>query len=171
MSLEPCLLHDLSLSRPRFTPAGEDSFDTNSRRHALPPVLIRVPTVRPAVKVARRPSASASAWARENGRGDGHRTRRRRLRREVRLAGYLAGTVLPIMLAVVLLARSPAAGASPTRPVESGVSVSIGPPVVSLTIDSTPNFYPGPAEAETSVILPGYLLPDDPLEDSPHAGG
>jgi hypothetical protein len=127
-------------------------------------VLIEVPAVRP-TREARRPSASATARV----RASGPLRRRRRLRREVRLAGLVLSAVAPLALAAIMLA-SPGPVVVESNISPAGIA-AVRPPTVRLSIES-PGVDAEP-EAESPVVLPGYLLPDDGTgsEGAAHAGG
>jgi hypothetical protein len=133
------------------------------------PVLIRVPQAR-RVRPARRPSARASARARQSAyAGPHHRPGpRRRLRREVRMAGYLLMTTGPLTLAAVLLAGS---GELPGAPAGAPRSVSAAARRPSISLSIEPSSLSPVAQPEPPVVLPGYVLPDDPVEEPSHAGG
>lgn len=132
-----------------------------------------------------------------NGRQHGWRSvprpRRRRLRREVRLAGCallvflpLAGTCMLGWQSVSNQLRAASivdATASPRYwlnvrhrdqrnpacPVESTDAGSIDvPSEVVLSVE--PAVVTPDSDREVPVIFPGYVLPDDSLEDSSHAG-
>lgn len=128
------------------------------RRPAGPlPVLISVPDLAPPRQVTRVTSRPRA---------------RRRLRREVRVAGYLLLALLPASMAFFVLggerlptlavgltaqAREPADEAAPRR----AAMISIEPlePVISVR-----------RSMDAPVILPGYLLPADAVEESSDGG-
>ncbi len=131
-------------------------------------VLIQVPALKTA---SRRPRTRTF-------RSTGHPThRRRRLRREIRWAGYALLAVCPFFLAFVLLGGVPSAvslASSPTpqpltvRETGSPSAEPHRPPSISITIE--PAATPSIADVEAPVVFPGYLLPDDEREETPHAG-
>jgi hypothetical protein len=101
---------------------------------------------------------------------------RRRLRREVRLAGYLMICLLTLIwVPRVLLfrsegsaveARSGRTGAGRGR---AGTAFRTVPaPAISISIE--PAGLAPYAGAESPVVFPGYLLPDDGCEEPAHAG-
>jgi hypothetical protein len=115
------------------------------------------------------------------------RPRRRRLRREVRVAGCALLALLPLVCVCTVgwLSRSSQALAASIsnetarhaaqdqrdldRLTNSTVAEQLGlPSVVVLSIEPAA-VVPGP-DKEVPVVLPGYVLPDDSLEESSHAG-
>jgi hypothetical protein len=131
-----------------FTPPPEDRTPI--------PVLIQVPRVAAYSRPSRRWSGRARVKP------------RRRLRREVRWVCYAMLAVLPPALsafaywegrqAALLEIRAPQAAEAAAEPL---------PPRVSLSIE--PALPPPPAEPAAPVVFPGYLLPDDGLEEPAHA--
>jgi hypothetical protein len=99
---------------------------------------------------------------------------RRRLRREVRIAGYgvlLMGTlawVSPALRGVLPMLGSTSDGAVASRGVLGAAQVVESRPTVSISIE--PAALAPYAEAESPVVFPGYLLPDDSGEEPAHAG-
>jgi len=162
-----------TLSRPSFVDP-----DVDSPRPFAPssvPVLIQVPMVRPArrkPKPARRASATATARFRANAIPHrGHRPKRR-LRKGVRVSGYAVLAAVSFGLAALLLrggAGASTSGVAPRADHPQVAAASVRPPAVSLTVEGAPGA--SPVEPATPVILPGYLLPDDGVEESTHAGG
>ena len=135
--------------------------------YPVPVLLIEVPLLAPRVRPARRPSVAATERIQAHGASPfpgRTRTRRRRLRREVRMAGYVLATALPLALALALFRGAPAVG-------RDGSGPGPRPPGVVITLDPgalNPQFEP-----EATVVLPGYLLPDEGegAEEPAHAGG
>ncbi len=132
-------------------------------------VLIRVPAIRP-MRPARRPSAHATARIRANRMTVGHRPRRR-LRKSVRTAASLLLTFATLASAAILLRSGIAPGAVPS--VEARESspprlASASAPAVWLRIETAREG--ALSRPEPAVVLPGYVLPDDGMEDSHHAG-
>ena len=129
-------------------------------------VLIQVPAVR-SVPSARRPSRLATERARRYGSTP---PPRRRLRKEIRAAAYLLGAATPLALAVVLLLGLPVARGLAPEAADEGFA----PPSIRLTIEAL-SAVPGSTAAEPLALppvnLPGYLLPDDGIEEPAHAGG
>jgi hypothetical protein len=116
---------------------------------------------------------------------------RRRLRREVRVAGCALLAFMPLVGVCMLgwpgrssellaasisdaTARLHGQHAAPERggrawPANSRVVEQLGrPSVVVLSIE--PAVVAPESDTEVPVVLPGYLLPDDSLEESSHAG-
>jgi hypothetical protein len=89
----------------------------------------------------------------------------------MRVAGCVLATALPLALAVALLRGAPAVGGdAPGRPdARSRIAAEIRPPAVSITLD--PTTLNPLAEPESTVELPGYLLPDEGAEEPVHEGG
>jgi hypothetical protein len=141
--------------------------------YPVPVLLIQVPLLAPRVRPARRPSVAATERVRAHGASPlPGRTRRRRLRREVRMAGYVLATAFPLALALALLRGAPAVGRDGSGPgPRPPVAAEIGPPGVSITLD--PDALNPQFEPESTVVLPGYLLPDEGegAEEPAHAGG
>jgi hypothetical protein len=89
---------------------------------------------------------------------------RRRLRREVRLAGYLMICLLTLIwLPRALLFRSEGSAVE----ARSG---RIAAPAPAISISIEPAVLAPYADAESPVVFPGYLLPDDGCEEPAHAG-
>ncbi len=136
-------------------------------------VLIRVPAVRPARQLprpARRPSTAVTARIRANSATFGRRPRRR-LRKPIRIAASVLLALATLALAACLL-RSGIAPAASSRWENSDANptrvASTMAPAVWLRIETAPGV--SPSVTESPVILPGYLLPDDGIEESGHAG-
>lgn len=121
------------------------------------PVLIQVPALGsgPHIRPLRRTAAPA---------------RRRRLRREVRMAGVglLAG--LPLTCLTLALGLGGPLGAAQAS--KSGKAAD--PAGVVSVVETAPIAPPDALDAASwepaPVILPGYLLPVEDLEDPAHAG-
>lgn len=147
------------------------ALEPRAASYPAPALLIQVPLVPPRVRPARRPSAAATERIRAHGASSFRgRTRRRRLRREMRVAGCVLATALPLALAVALLRGVPAVGGDADRPdARSRIAAEVRPPVVSITLD--PTTLNPLAEPESTVELPGYLLPDEGSEEPVHEGG
>lgn len=130
-------------------------------------LLIQVPTIPRRTRAARPASEAARAKLRSHGaRPLGTAVRRRRLRREIRVAGGVLATLVPLTLAFALLLDRPSP-ASARRPVlPAAISAAVRPPAVSIMLDSSLH-----AEPESTVVFPGYLLPDEGAEEPAHAGG
>ena len=120
------------------------------------PVLIQVPRV----SISTRPSTRCSTRERSKPR--------RRLRREVRWALYVLGVALAPALSAVaywegrqaalLEIRAPHAAQPEGEPLPPRISLSIEPAVPLPPADPAP-----------PVVIPGYVLPDDGLEEPAHA--
>ena len=111
-------------------------------------------------RTARSPSARATARIREQ-RSLYFRVKpRRRLRREFRLLAYALKLAAPLMLGVAHFR-----GVYSERSVEKSSSATINvvrPPAVSLMFEGT---------TTEPVVLPGYVLPYDGIEESSHHAG
>jgi hypothetical protein len=107
----------------------------------------------------------------------------RRLRREVRAAAYVSLALLPLTLALYAWPRASSlhrlgahllsipSGTRQLPPVggEAGderAHSAISPVLLSVE----PCAASGDSESETSVVFPGYLLPDDAREEAAHEG-
>jgi hypothetical protein len=140
---------------------------SHAATHAVLPILIQIPELPESLQnqgprtVRARPRSAVSRP-------------RRRLRREVRMAGYgilLMGTLawispalrgaLPVFVAQT--GRAPGSGE-----VLGTARVSGARPTISISIE--PAALAPYAEAESPVVFPGYLLPDDGGEEPAHAG-
>lgn len=124
------------------------------------PILIQVPRL----TAYSRPSARWSTRA-------GARPRRR-LRREARWALYaLLAALMPALSALAYWEGRQAAlqevGAPRVDVADAAGEPEPLPPRISLSIE--PALPPPPADPAPPVILPGYLLPDDGLEEPAHA--
>lgn len=104
-----------------------------------------------------------------HGRGLRPRARRRRLRREVRVAGYVLLAILPISMALVAFGgeRLPTLAAGLT--VERHETAPRPAAVISLE-PLEPVVVTVRREVEATVVLPGYLLPAEPSEESSDGG-
>jgi hypothetical protein len=142
---------------------------------------VAAPRVRPEGTMRLRPIGRGRSPARPG---------RRRLRREVRLAGWAllslvpllgAGTldwgslrsrVLALPVSIALATNRDraevAAAIAPELPAGEPVSPTNAPPVVVLSIE--PALGAPVSDAEIPVVFPGYLLPDDSLEEPAHEG-
>ena len=135
-------------------------------------VLIRVPPVRVAQggpRPARRPTATATARILANRATVGPRPRRR-LRKRVRTAACVVIALATLASAACLLRSGIAPGSAleweATEPVPTRLA-SASAPAVWLRIETAPG--DSPSAPEPPVILPGYLLPDDGIEEPDHA--
>ena len=81
------------------------------------------------------------------------------------MLGYAILTISTLLLSAVLVDGLPVSQAGVQNGIRSGVSGSLRPSVMLLSIEPS---FDGP---EQPVILPGYLLPDDGVEEPFHAGG
>ncbi len=154
------------------TSFGEDSESPRTFSPSLLPVLIQVPTVRipaRAPRQARRPSAAATERARAYAIHRGTFPPRRRLRKEVRLAVYGLLLTATMGLAAALIGGTPATMTGEDVGDRARASAAGRPPGVPLSVEPTA-VAPG-AEPGFPVVLPGYLLPDDGIEEPAHAGG
>lgn len=159
-------------------------------------VLIAVPEVEAGkIRPARRQTGMSAPSTRGRlGLGPTPARRpRRRLRREVRVAGRILLVLAPLVGAIVLIGSSWAsratgrtiaiaveptrdrddrAGAVALRPDRPERQSSAGPlgtmPVVVLSIESVAGA--PAADAEVPIVFPGYVLPDDSLEEPAHEG-
>jgi hypothetical protein len=170
---EPALPTESHLHRPHVHAGFVPELPAPS--HPVPVLLIEVPLMAPRVRPARRPSVAATERIRAHGASPllgQTRQRRRRLRREVRMAGYVLAIALPLALALALLRGAPAVGRDGSGPApRSPVATELRPPGIRITLDPSalnPQFEP-----ESTVVLPGYLLPDEGegAEEPAHAGG
>jgi hypothetical protein len=164
--------HGLQTWPPHARPSFVD-LDVDAPRPFGPqaiPLLIQVPAVRTpsrGPRPARRPSATATARVRSGAVAARGRSRpRRRLRKPVRVAGYGLLAAASFALAPLLLRAG--AGAATPGP-GPGFAAVVRPPAVSLTVETGPGVVP--PRVEPPVVLPGYLLPDDGVEEPSHAGG
>lgn len=128
------------------------------------PVLIQVPALRPArrgPRPARRPSEFATARVRANMTAHGRVRPRRRLRKGVKVAvtGLLAAA------AFACAAWTLGSGGASVQGAPVGL---IPPPSISLTVEGARGTA---SESEATVLLQGYVLPDDGFEEPDHAGG
>jgi hypothetical protein len=149
-------------------------------RGEMIPLLIEVPRLDPPRTRGQswRSEESGSDWARPYGLHRGGRPRRR-LRREIRVAGcwFLAMVAMGGTFTMGWMSR----GARAARPSDRIVAAlawddrqsSQGPAGAKdpVDIDAVEIVPAAPvADAEISVILPGYVLPDDSLEEPVHEG-
>ena len=112
------------------------------------------------VRAARRPSERAIATIREQGRPFQQVKSRRRLRRKFRVLGCALMLIAPIAISMSLVRSAGPISPRDTRP---GAASVPRPPSVSLMFEGS---LPEP------VVLPGYMLPDDGVEELlNHAGG
>jgi hypothetical protein len=159
-----------------------------SNRDAMT-VLIRVPRVdepRDRVRTWRAEEAARFRPARAaQARRAGTRPRRR-LRRGVRLAGWwllalttLGGTFTmgwmsrgsrPLDLRVLTATALGHHAVGPSRAPESLERPDDGPQGEADTIATGPAIGAPVADAEVPVVFPGYLLPDDSLQEPAHEG-
>jgi hypothetical protein len=168
-------LPPIAESTPRAEPGCSDPL----------PLLIQVPLVAPV-----RPLLRSQQHAPVMLRTMGPRRVKRRLRRKVRLAGLALLGFLPLPLALALtpgtsnrppcpassrvssILTSSENGDKPTRAREArrwiSPSETSSPPPVLLSIE--PIGTTVDSETETSVVFPGYLLPDDSHEELAHEG-
>jgi hypothetical protein len=164
---------------PKSTPCAEPGYSD------VVPLLIQVPSVHPAGRMllSEPPSAVVLRFRRA-------RRVRRRLRREVRVAGLALLAFLPLPLAaalapwvshppgslassrVLLIATSPERGDLPLLDHRAGLwssateTSSTSPVLLSIEpVGSAPD-----SDAESPVVFPGYLLPDDSHEELAHEG-
>jgi hypothetical protein len=134
---------------------------------AVMPVLIRVPTLPESLEGSRWRSVRRRPRSRVQ-------KPRRRLRREVRLTGY--GLLLSATLtwaAPALRGITPSLFSHPDRapriPSSQGAPGVAGlRPTISISIE--PAALAPYADAQSPVVFPGYLLPDDGCEEPAHAG-
>ena len=124
------------------------------------PILIQVPRVATYTRPSARWSARRSARP------------RRRLRREVRWALYaLLAALMPALSALAYWEGRQAAlhevGAPRVEVTDTAAEPEPLPPRISLSIE--PALPPPPADPAPPVVFPGYLLPDDSLEEPAHA--
>lgn len=151
--------------------AGDDARSPLPLAPLVVPVLIQVPAVRPGrrdLRLARRPSERATVRARAGASTRERRRPRRRLRKGVRVTAYAVLLALAFVPAALGFRAGVGAAtmAGDDRPARD---VTVRPPTVSLTIEGAPL---APAvETGAPVVLPGYLLPEDRLEEPAHAGG
>jgi hypothetical protein len=171
---ETSMIHTQGL-HSRLRPALPSCHDVDAPAHSSSglrtPLLIQVPAVRPVTRRARRPSASATARVRASSLPYARIQPRRRLRREVRVAGSALLVVVTLALAAILLGRAPG---KPVAREDSGrapIATALRPPTVSISIEPTFQVPVALPEPEPPVVLPGYLLPDDGVEEPGHAGG
>ncbi len=134
----------------RLTPARR-------RPSAALPVLISIPKLATSCR-GRRPQA-----------------RRRRLRREIRVAGYAFLAILPASMALVAFGgeRLPtlAAGLTVERRAASASDESAPRPAAVISLEPLePVVVTVRRELDAPVILPGYLLPAEPPEESRDGG-
>jgi hypothetical protein len=152
-------------------------------------VLISVPKVRSSA-VEPTPSMRGRAeWRRPSVRRD----RPRRLRRGVRIAAWSLVSMVPLLggsalawanlasRALILPSWAESARTDPMarqietvsiesiRPADSSIGVSIDIPSLSAETLS-PVIGQPVADMEVPVIFPGYVLPDDSMEERAHAG-
>ncbi|MDR3634281.1 MAG: hypothetical protein P4L84_10800 [Isosphaeraceae bacterium] len=150
------------MNRDQYLQAWPIAVAPNPADRSAVPILIQVPRV----SVYSRPSSRRSTRATARPR--------RRLRREVRWALYVMLAALPPVLsalaywegrhAALLEIRAPhSVDAAP----EAAPEPEPLPPRISLSIE--PAVPLPPAEPAAPVIIPGYLLPDDGLEEPAHA--
>lgn len=124
------------------------------------PVLIQVPRVSARSRTAGRWSPRAATRP------------RRRLRREVRWTAYALLALFPPALSALAYWEGRQAALleirGPSAEVKADPEPEPLPPRISLSIEPAPTL--APAESEAPVVIPGYLLPDDGLEEAAHAG-
>jgi hypothetical protein len=147
--------------------------------------LIEVPEVkrRPTRRVPRRQAVGHWQRARPSAARP-----KRRLRREVRIAGCALLALAPLFAACTLgwsgrparvLACSIAEATAPDRrsdgsnlprdPSNRSADTRVGSPGVVVISIEPAALSPG-TDTEIPVVFPGYILPDDSLEDSTHEG-
>ena len=139
-------------------------------------VLISVPRVETPRVRRGKPVESLETWRRMSPRG--HRPRRR-LRRGVRLAAWSLLAVMPT-LGGGALGWASLVNRGFDRPVwaalssfndEGGEPVSAAIDVHSVFLESNVPVMGAPvADVDLPVMIPGYLLPDDSLEEPAHVG-
>ena len=136
-----------------------------------PALLIEVPLVPFRAYPARRPSAGAVERLHSYGDSPARgRPRRRRLRRGVRLSGYVTAA----LVSLALIGGTGAGGSGLRllpggRHVRAEMAETVRPPVVTIRLDAG-LLSTGP-ESVSTVVFPGYLLPDEGAEEPAHAGG
>ena len=140
--------------------ASSGLMPTRGMAYSIVPVLIRVPALPSA---PRRPGRFAPT------------RRRRRLRREVRAVGsaVLVGLSATLGLLPIWGLRSLASSTS-AGPALASTSLSIPTPadrepVVSLCPTLEPASTPSLGDQGASVVLHGFIVPDDRGEEAPHA--
>lgn len=93
------------------------------------------------------------------------------------MAGYTMLMASPLLLASLMLwGGRPTVSMASARPQlevsldcePKDLAATTRPPVISISIE--PYALTPYVEAESPVVLPGYLLPDDGCEDTHHAG-
>jgi hypothetical protein len=143
---------------------------THATTRAILPILIQVPEL----PVSSRVRGRSRMFTRTR-QDDPCRPRsRRRVRREVKLAGY--GMMLMLTLAwlpQMSPGRWPATtpqsvSARASRGSNCAAYAAAPPPAISISIE--PAVLAPYADAESPVVFPGYLLPDDGCEEKAHAG-
>ena len=148
------------------------------------PLLIQVPRFSPHPAHSRRPVQAPVMSTSPQGRSG----RRRRLRREVRVAGCTVLALLPLVLAFWSWPATTPDGASGAHvlsipyqsvhrkglPGDGGTgiwtSAATPSPIPPVLLSVEPFGASGDADGETTVVFPGYLLPDDNREEPAHEG-
>jgi hypothetical protein len=142
-------------------------------------VLIQVPSVRDRRTSIKRGHDRRRPLARAFVQPTGGRRPRRRLKREIRMAAFAGLAFAPVFLAAsawCLHATRPLSAAevgSLSRSIDladsnAGDDSDAAPTAVLISIEPAGGAIE--AEAETPVVFPGYLLPDDHREEAVHEG-
>ncbi|MHB1560071.1 MAG: hypothetical protein ACYC61_21685 [Isosphaeraceae bacterium] len=157
---------------------------TPRARGELVPLLIQVPRVEPSPRRVRggRPEEAGrnSSWrGGRRGQPFGQARPRRRLRREIRLTGcwILAMAAMGGTFTIGWMSRG-ARAVQPTARIAAAPawgdgrssleSAAADLPAAIEAVEAVPS--DSVRDADISVILPGYLLPDDSREESAHEG-
>ena len=111
-------------------------------------------------RAARSPSARATARIRDQQSSHFRLKPRRRLRREFRLMAHALMLAAPLMLGVAHFRGVPSQKSA--AKISSSTINVVRPPGVSLMFEGT---------TPESVVLPGYVLPYDGVEESSHHAG
>ncbi len=149
--------------------------ERDGRRREM--VLIQVPDVRDRRLSIKRGQDRLRSRTQTLIRPVGGRRPRRRLKREIRMAALAGLAFAPVILAAgvwCLHSTRPLAAAEVgaySRSIEASDSnADATPTAVLISIEPTGGAAEIEAEAETPVVFPGYLLPDDHREEAVHEG-
>jgi hypothetical protein len=153
---------------------GLQSWPTHHKAHASAradlPILIQVPEL-PALT---QRAGWISTFSRTRHVELCRPRARRRVRREVRTAGYCVMAIMTLTwLPQILLGRGPTmtpqSVSSRTGRGNNYAAFAAAPaPAISISIE--PAGLAPYIDAESPVVFPGYLLPDDGCEEKAHAG-
>lgn len=146
------------------------------------PLLIRVPRLSPHPPHREQPVKAAAMSVGPRGRS----RRRRRLRRKVKVAGYTVLAMVPLVMALwswpairpVRASRAHVQSILDESAIGDGLpgdgrtrtwtSARTPCPIPPVSLSVEPSGTSGETDGETSVVFPGYLLPDDAREEARH---